>query len=99
MSGSRCFRSSVGSASWTISLAAPDLDHLLGQLEGVNSRVADVHRHVLAALGQQDQAADEIVHVAEAPRLRPSPNGEAASAHCLADESPNRATVVGARGP
>ena len=51
---------------------ARDLDHRLGQLEHRELvRVADVHRQVLAALGQQDQAADEIVDVAEAPRLRP----------------------------
>ena len=81
-----------------LAAAAPDLDHLLGQLEqGELLRVADVHRHVLAALGQQDQPADQVVDVTEAPRLRSvAEDGERLLLHRLADEGRDRATVVGA---
>src|SRR5947209_3727624 len=49
---------------------AGDLELLLRQLEQRELlRVADVHRHVLAALREQDEPADQVVDVAEAPRL------------------------------
>src|SRR5918993_5701973 len=54
-----------------LAAAAPHLEHLLGQLEqGELLRVADVHGQMLAALGEGDQPPDQVVHVAEAARLR-----------------------------
>src|SRR5215211_543297 len=48
-----------------------DANHYLRQLEQrVLLRVAEVDRVVLAALRKQVEAADEVVDVAEAPRLR-----------------------------
>src|SRR2546423_4985375 len=47
---------------------AGDLEHPLRQLEQRELvRVADVDRHVLAALGEEDEPADQVVGVAEAP--------------------------------
>src|SRR5918912_1101842 len=55
-----------------LALRAGDAQHLLGELvERELARVAEVHRQVLARLGEQDEAADQVVDVAEAPRLRP----------------------------
>src|SRR5919197_4287789 len=47
----------------------PD-DGLRELVERELARVADVHREVLSALGEQNEPADEVVDVAEAPRLR-----------------------------
>jgi hypothetical protein len=88
----------VGSASWTISEREPvTVDDRLGQLEQRELvRVADVHRLVLAGLGQGDDAPDEVVHIAEGARLaalaehRDRPVGER-----LAQEGGDRAAVVG----
>src|ERR671937_592587 len=45
--------------------------HRLGELvERELTRVADVHRQVLLALGEQHEPADQVIDVAEAPRLR-----------------------------
>ena len=99
MSGWRIFGSSTGSASKTISLVdLADLDHLLGELEQRELvRVADVHRQVLAALREQDQPADEVVDVAEAPRLRAvAEDRDRLLLQRLADEVRDRAPVVGA---
>src|SRR5215210_3281999 len=53
-----------------LAAAAPDLEHLLGQLEqGELLRVADVDGQVLTALGQRHQAPDQVVDVTEAPSL------------------------------
>ena len=72
MSGWRTLGSSTGSASKTISDRAPvgsttssaisSRRHLVG--------VADVHRLVHVGLGEQDQAADQVVDEAEAAGLR-----------------------------
>src|SRR5215813_4589970 len=49
---------------------AGHLEDGLGQLQDRDlPRVADVHREVLAALREQDEPADEVVDVAEAPGL------------------------------
>src|SRR6266542_3209409 len=54
-----------------LALGASDLANRLGQLEQRHlGRVADVDRQVLTALGEQDDPADEVVDVAEAPCLR-----------------------------
>src|SRR2546423_6409930 len=50
---------------------AGDAEDGLGELvERELARVPDVHRQVLAALGEQHEPADQVVDVAEAPRLR-----------------------------
>src|ERR671936_2273044 len=47
-----------------------DPDHLLRELEQrVFGRVSDVHGEVLAARRKQDEPANQVVDVAEAPRL------------------------------
>src|SRR5512146_2033317 len=68
----------------------------LGQLEdGVLAGVADVDRQVLAGLGEQDQAPDQVVDVAEAPRLRAvAVDGERLLGERLAQEVRDRAAVV-----
>src|SRR5207248_2116234 len=51
---------------------AGDAKHRRGELvQRELARVADVHRQVLVALRQEDEPADQVVDVAEAPRLRP----------------------------
>src|SRR5918911_3926692 len=46
-------------------------EHGLGELvERELPRIPDVHRQVLLALGEQHETADQILDVAEAPRLR-----------------------------
>src|ERR1051325_1412746 len=53
-----------------LTLRRRDLNNCLCELENRKLvRVAEVDRQVLVALGQQVEAADEVVHVAEAPRL------------------------------
>ena len=96
MSGWRTCGSSSGSASKTIWLRAARLEHLLGELENrVLARVADVDRQVLAGLGQQDEAADEVVDVAEAPRLRAvAVDRQRLPLERLAQEVGDRAAVV-----
>ena len=72
MSGWRTLGSSIGSASIDdLAGAARDLQHHLGQLrERVLVGVAEVHRLVHAAAGEAEEALDEVVDVAERPRLR-----------------------------
>src|SRR5947207_1746589 len=54
-----------------LALRACDAQDGLGQLvERELPGVAEVHRQVLAGLGQQDEPLNEVVHVAEAPCLR-----------------------------
>src|SRR3990170_1463260 len=75
-----------------LAAAAPDLEHLLRQLEQRELlRVADVHRQVLAALLQRDQAADQVVDVAEASGLGAvAEDGDRLALHRLADEGRDR---------
>src|SRR5690242_6983883 len=48
-----------------------DLQHVLRELEDRElAGVADVDRQVLLALGEEDDPADQVVDVTEAPRLR-----------------------------
>src|SRR5204863_5145333 len=54
-----------------LALRSGRLDHPLGELEErVLRRVADVHRQVLSALDEEVEAADQVVDIAEAARLR-----------------------------
>src|SRR5205807_683049 len=54
-----------------LALRAGDAHDGLGELEERELlRVADVHGQMLAALGEQDETANEIVDVTEAARLR-----------------------------
>ena len=97
MSGCRTCGSSTGSASYTIWLDEPvEADHGLGQLEDRElTRVADVHRQVLARLGEQDQTADQVVDVTEAPCLRPvAVDRDRLLGERLTEEVRHRATVV-----
>ena len=97
MSGWRIWGSSTGSASKTISLAEPvTFRTVWASSRIVNSvRVPEIDRVVLAALGEQDEAADEVVHVTEAPRLRAvAVHGERFVRERLADEVRDRAAVV-----
>src|SRR5438067_6861280 len=53
-----------------LALRSGDANHRLGKLvERELRRVAEIHRQVLAGLGQQHQSADQIVDVAEATGL------------------------------
>ena len=96
MSGWRCLGSSIGQRLEDDRAAAEDLDHLLGELEQRELlRVADVDGQVLAALRERDQAADEVVDVAEAPRLRAvAEDGQRLLLERLAHERRDRAAVV-----
>src|ERR671936_1966162 len=71
-------------------------EHGVGQLvQRELARVPDVDRQVLAALGEQHEAADQVVDVAEAPRLRAlAEDGERLSLERLPHECGNRAPVV-----
>ena len=53
-----------------LGLGARDLDHRLGQLQQRELvRIAHIDRIVVAGLRQRDHPADQVVHVAERPRL------------------------------
>src|SRR2546425_12209431 len=55
-----------------LALRTGDADHGFGELEQRELvRIAEVHGQVLAGLREQDESADQIVDVAERPRLRP----------------------------
>src|SRR5580765_3364320 len=54
-----------------LALRVRHLEEVLRELEDRElARVADVDGEVLTALGKQEDPADQVVHVAEAPRLR-----------------------------
>src|SRR5918995_5311610 len=80
-----------------LAAAAPHLEHLLCELEQRELVwIADVHRQMLAALDERDQAADQVVDVAEAARLGAvTEDGERLALHRLADEGRDRPPVVG----
>ena len=60
------------------------------------ARIADVHRQMLAGLGQQHEPADEVVDVAKAPGLSPvSKHGQRLALQRLPDKRRNGAAVVG----
>src|SRR3954453_12398036 len=75
---------------------AGGLDHGLRQLQQRHLlRVADVDGQVLLALRQRDQSADQVVDVAEAPRLGAvAEHREGLALERLADERRDRAPVV-----
>src|SRR6266545_4568578 len=55
-----------------LALRAGDAKHPLRELvERELGRVADVHRQMLAGVGEESEPSDEIVDVAEAPGLGP----------------------------
>src|SRR5919202_3117406 len=55
-----------------LALRAGHAQHLLGELvERELARVPEVDGQVLLRLGEQDEPADQVVDVAEAPRLGP----------------------------
>ena len=85
MSGWRTCGSSTGQRlEHDLRARLGQLDDQLRHLEQRHLvRVADVHRLVHLGLGEQHQAADQVVDVTEAARLSPSPNtvtGRSASA-------------------
>src|SRR5256714_15336334 len=71
-------------------------EHGLGELvEGELARVPDVDRQMLVALGQQREPADQVVDVAEAPRLRAlAEDGDRLPLQRLAHERRHGAPVV-----
>ena len=79
-------------------LRARDLDHRLRELQQRELvGVADVDRLVVARLGEGDHPSDEIVDVAERPRLRSvAEDGDRAILERLAQERRDRAAIVGA---
>src|SRR4051812_6723333 len=72
------------------------LDDVLREVEDRElPRVAEVDREMLAALGEQHEPADQIVDVAEAPRLRAvSVDRDGLVREGLPDEVRDRAAVV-----
>ena len=104
MSGRRICGSSIGSASNTISLVEPVTRmHGLRELEHRHLviGVADVDRQVLVARREQVEPADQVVDVAERPRLRAvAEDGERLALERLVEELDGRAAVVRPmRGP
>src|SRR5262245_8738897 len=73
-------------------------DHGLRELENRElARVAEIHGQMLLARGKQIKAADQVVHVAEAPRLRSvAEHGQWFVLECLTYKRRDRAAVVGA---
>src|SRR6187200_3193053 len=70
-------------------------DRLRELEDRVLARVADVHRQVLAGLGEQGEAANQVVDVTEAARLGAVPvDGERLLGERLAQEVRDRAPVV-----
>ena len=97
MSGRRTAGSSCGSASnTTCDAAAGDADDHLGQLQDRElGRVAEVHRLVVVAVDQAQEALDQVGHEAERARLAPvAEDRERLVLERLADEGRDRAPVV-----
>src|SRR5215210_1521549 len=79
-----------------LALRRRKLDNCLRELQNRELLgIAEVHGQVLAALGEQMQAADQVVHVAEAPRLLTlAEDGDRRVLERLAHEGRDRTPVV-----